>query len=151
VFLLGGFLTGWLIGARERLPRIRLVMLKHRRCPHCGYNLRGLPPCPEDNATVCPECGCAWRLDEPAVAGYSAAAAQQASGLGRRARITIAAALIVIMLGLAASALTGARRLRAVRVRAASRAAIPTQPAALPAERAPAPGTTGASTPASDE
>jgi transcription initiation factor TFIIIB Brf1 subunit/transcription initiation factor TFIIB len=37
-------------------------MLKHLRCPHCGYDLRGLAADPEDGATVCPECGCAWRL-----------------------------------------------------------------------------------------
>jgi hypothetical protein len=151
VFLFGGFLMGWLIGARERFPRIRLVMLKHRRCPHCGYNLRGLPPCPDDDATACPECGCAWRLAEPEVTGYSAAAARQTSGLDRRVRITIAAALIVIMLGLAATALMGARRMGAARIRAAGRAAIPTRPAVLPAERTAAPGITGARTPASDE
>jgi transcription initiation factor TFIIIB Brf1 subunit/transcription initiation factor TFIIB len=37
-------------------------MLKHRRCPHCGYDIRGLPVDPQDGATVCPECGCAWEL-----------------------------------------------------------------------------------------
>jgi hypothetical protein len=38
-------------------------MLKHRRCPHCGYDLRLLPIDSNDGATVCPECGCAWSLD----------------------------------------------------------------------------------------
>ena len=33
------------------------------RCPHCGYDIRGLPTDPEDGATICPECGCAWQLD----------------------------------------------------------------------------------------
>ena len=41
-------------------------MLKHLRCPHCGYDIRGLPTAPEDVATECPECGCAWRLEDEA-------------------------------------------------------------------------------------
>ncbi|MHC5008168.1 MAG: TFIIB-type zinc ribbon-containing protein [Planctomycetota bacterium] len=47
---------------RRRWGKIPAAMLKHFRCPHCGYDLRGLPADPEDGATVCPECGCAWRL-----------------------------------------------------------------------------------------
>jgi hypothetical protein len=39
-------------------------MLKHRRCPHCGYDLSNLPTDPEDGVTGCPECGCAWMLEE---------------------------------------------------------------------------------------
>jgi hypothetical protein len=42
--------------------RIVSVMLTHRHCPHCGYDLRGLPSDARDGATICPECGCAWRL-----------------------------------------------------------------------------------------
>ena len=30
---------------------------------NAGYDLRQLPVDPEDRATVCPECGCAWILD----------------------------------------------------------------------------------------
>ncbi|MCP4250014.1 MAG: hypothetical protein GY778_23480 [bacterium] len=56
----------WVAGRRVRAQRIRPVMLAHRRCPHCGYALRGLPTAPEDGATVCPECGCAWLLGEAA-------------------------------------------------------------------------------------
>jgi len=48
---------------RARHERIRAVMLQHLRCPHCGYDIRGLNPDPEDGATVCPECGCAWLLE----------------------------------------------------------------------------------------
>lgn len=52
------------IAARElRERRIHSVMLHHRRCPHCGYDLRGLPRDPADRATACPECGHAWRLE----------------------------------------------------------------------------------------
>ena len=40
------------------------VMLSHLRCPHCGYDIRGLAPAPEDCATVCPACGCAWILGD---------------------------------------------------------------------------------------
>lgn len=52
-----------------RLRHVRDVLLRHLRCSHCGYDIRGLPTDPEDGATVCPECGCAWRLDETADSG----------------------------------------------------------------------------------
>ncbi len=45
-----------------RLRRVRDVLLRHLRCPHCGYDIRGLPTDPTDGATVCPECGYAWKL-----------------------------------------------------------------------------------------
>ena len=45
-----------------RFGKIAAAMLKHRRCPHCGYDLRNLPADETDSATVCPECGCAWKL-----------------------------------------------------------------------------------------
>ncbi len=53
----------WITACQLRSRRIRLVMIKHLRCPHCGYDLRMLPTDPEDGVTVCPECGCAWRLE----------------------------------------------------------------------------------------
>lgn len=37
------------------------LLLKHRRCASCAYDLAGTPMQP-DNCTVCPECGAAWRL-----------------------------------------------------------------------------------------
>jgi len=52
----------WLGARRRRYRRTLRVMLRHSRCPHCGYDLRLLPADPADGATVCPECGCAWRL-----------------------------------------------------------------------------------------
>lgn len=55
--------VGFRKARRARYERIRRVMLKHLRCPHCGYDIRGLPTDPADGATVCPECGCAWQLD----------------------------------------------------------------------------------------
>jgi hypothetical protein len=62
----------WMIGAKRRGQRMKVlaVLLKHRRCPHCGYSLRGLPVEAGDGATVCPECACAWRLDDPAIARH---------------------------------------------------------------------------------
>jgi hypothetical protein len=62
---LGAFML-WRSARLARLRRVREVMLAHRRCPHCGYDLRLLPIASEDRATVCPECGCAWRIDDPA-------------------------------------------------------------------------------------
>ena len=59
VFLYRGFRKA----RRARWERIRGAMLKHLRCPHCGYDIRGLPVAPQDDATVCPECGCAWALE----------------------------------------------------------------------------------------
>ena len=53
----------WWHAKRQRLARTAAAMLKYLRCPHCGYDLRGLPRA-EDEATVCPECGCAWRLTD---------------------------------------------------------------------------------------
>jgi hypothetical protein len=52
----------WGTMKRGRWGKIPAAMLKHFRCPHCGYDLRGLPADPDDGATVCPECGCAWKL-----------------------------------------------------------------------------------------
>jgi hypothetical protein len=56
----------WYFSRRVRLKRVCQILLRHLRCPHCGYDLRLLPTDPEDGATVCPECGCAWQLPEPA-------------------------------------------------------------------------------------
>ena len=52
----------WFVSSQVRFKRVCRVMLKHGRCPHCGYDLRNLPADETDGATVCPECGCAWKL-----------------------------------------------------------------------------------------
>ncbi len=52
----------WVTTRNARHQRIGQVMLQHLRCPHCGYDIRGLPIEPDDGVTICPECGCAWRL-----------------------------------------------------------------------------------------
>lgn len=54
----------WYSIKRMRFGRVAAAMLKYARCPRCGYDLRLLPVDPEDGATVCPECGCAWRLGD---------------------------------------------------------------------------------------
>jgi len=61
--VLGGLFTCWISLRNARHQQIGKTMLQHRRCPHCGYDLRLLPTDPADGATVCPECGCAWRLE----------------------------------------------------------------------------------------
>ena len=72
VFISAVLLPGLIVGVivpvaalhwRCRL-RVRWAMLRNRRCPHCGYDLNGLPVDETDGATVCPECGCAWILDQ---------------------------------------------------------------------------------------
>ena len=59
------FLTvylGFRKAKRMRWEAICRVMLRHLRCPHCGYDIRGLPTDTVDGVTVCPECGSAWSL-----------------------------------------------------------------------------------------
>ena len=53
----------WFGIKRRRFGNIAPAMLKHRRCPHCGYDLRMLPADSADGATTCPECGCAWNVN----------------------------------------------------------------------------------------
>lgn len=64
-----GFFGFWIGARNNRHKRIGSIMLKHLRCPHCGYDIRGLPVDPQDGCTVCPECGCAWALENAKIAG----------------------------------------------------------------------------------
>jgi len=57
-------LNMWRQMKRRRLRRACEILLRHIRCAHCGYDIHGLPVSCEDGATVCPECGCAWMLDD---------------------------------------------------------------------------------------
>jgi hypothetical protein len=57
-----GAVQFWRSGRRGRARLVCATMLEHLRCPHCGYDIRDLPVDPADGTTVCPECGCAWRL-----------------------------------------------------------------------------------------
>jgi hypothetical protein len=64
IICLALFMLGIWTGARKlRFGRVKRIMLSHRRCPHCGYDLKGLPVDENDRATICPECGCAWKLN----------------------------------------------------------------------------------------
>ncbi|HUU82924.1 MAG TPA: hypothetical protein VM243_05405 [Phycisphaerae bacterium] len=64
---------------RSRFGKVAAAMLKYSRCPHCGYDLRLLPTDAADGATVCPECGCAWRLGEDRAARTHETSAAQAA------------------------------------------------------------------------
>ena len=64
VFLCSIPFFAWYAIRRARFQKVTAAMLEYRRCPHCGYDLRFLPVDPADRATVCPECGCAWLLDD---------------------------------------------------------------------------------------
>ncbi len=59
----------WIVARRMRSRRVIEIMLEYLRCPHCGYDIRGLPTDPEDGATICPECGCAWEVDSSQAVG----------------------------------------------------------------------------------
>ncbi len=75
----------WYSIKRMRFGSVAAAMLKYARCPRCGYDLRLLPTDPEDGATVCPECGCAWRLGNRPCAddnGNGASGLPQASSSG---------------------------------------------------------------------
>ncbi|MHC5025108.1 MAG: hypothetical protein ACYTGG_14590 [Planctomycetota bacterium] len=65
----GVLVIPWQLQAERRIRRrhITKALLERRRCAHCGYNLAGLETDAEDGAIVCPECACAWKLDEASV------------------------------------------------------------------------------------
>lgn len=100
--LFGSFYTTWLLGRRLRFPRICVIVLQHRRCPHCGYDLRLLPSESQNGTTVCPECGCAWTMDAAVLAERLAATATPEASTDRQKK-----ALVVIGLLLGAVALVG--------------------------------------------
>jgi hypothetical protein len=54
----------WFNIKRSRFGKVAAAMLRHGRCPHCGYDLKNLPVDGRDGATVCPECGCGWKVKE---------------------------------------------------------------------------------------
>jgi len=76
IVIFSGPFLAFRIARAEYMSRITSAVLEHRHCPHCGYNIRGLPTDPKDGATVCPECGCAWKLP-------SSAATRQGGGDGQ--------------------------------------------------------------------
>jgi hypothetical protein len=60
--ILGGPFLAYRVVRQTYSNHIASVMLEYSRCPHCGYDIHGLPADPADGTTVCPECGCAWKL-----------------------------------------------------------------------------------------
>jgi hypothetical protein len=54
----------WFSSRFVRRKKTCRILLEHLRCPHCMYDLKGLPPDGQDGATICPECGCAWKLSQ---------------------------------------------------------------------------------------
>ncbi len=115
LWCVGAFVITWVIGKRARAKRVCLVMLEHRRCPHCAYDLRELPIEPGVGATVCPECGCAWRLDDPAAAEWLAADRREraAAKVKNRKSVWFITALLVLGVVLAVAQwvrYTGAKR-----------------------------------------
>ncbi|MHC5001912.1 MAG: hypothetical protein ACYTJ0_02205 [Planctomycetota bacterium] len=69
VGVVSGLALHCLMARNVRVGRVCSVPLAHRRCPHCGYALEGLPADGTAGLTTCPECGCRWRLDAPTVPG----------------------------------------------------------------------------------
>ena len=62
IVILSGPVIAFRIARSQYAGRVAAALLRRFRCPHCGYDLRLLPVAPEDGATICPECGCAWSL-----------------------------------------------------------------------------------------
>jgi hypothetical protein len=75
-------------------------MLKFRRCPHCGYDLRLLPADPADSATVCPECGCAWLIDDATLSQHLAGTTTFTEHTKTRKIILVAIATLLAVLAL---------------------------------------------------
>ena len=56
-----------ILAFRTAIRRILWRVLMDRGipcCASCGYDLRLLPTDPVDGLTICPECGCGWKLDD---------------------------------------------------------------------------------------
>jgi hypothetical protein len=79
----------WIITRQNYMKHISAAMLKHRRCPHCGYDLRGAPPA-ADGTSICSECGCAWLISDEAQTSPEAAAAYAAQARRRQKMLLFA-------------------------------------------------------------
>ncbi|UCG32544.1 MAG: hypothetical protein JSU68_12875 [Phycisphaerales bacterium] len=90
----------WIVTRQNYMKHIRSAMLKHRRCPHCGYDLRGTPTAADGNS-ICSECGCAWLIYDEDQASPEAAAAYAAQ-VRRRQRT-----LMLALVGLTLTAVLG--------------------------------------------
>ena len=52
---------------RDRAHHVTSRMIQAQRCPACAYPLTDIDP-EADGCTPCPECGAAWKLDDPSYA-----------------------------------------------------------------------------------
>jgi hypothetical protein len=57
--LLAGIWMPLSLARRARLGRVRGAMLRRGLCPHCAYDLSGLPSS-AGGLLTCPECACVW-------------------------------------------------------------------------------------------
>ena len=71
IVIVSGPLIAYRLARGSYAHRIAPVMLKYSLCPHCGYDLRLLPASPNDGATTCPECGCAWLIGDAELASVT--------------------------------------------------------------------------------
>jgi len=131
VFMCAAFFVPWFISSAKRLPYVRPAMLKHRRCPRCAYDLRGLSADPRDGATACPECGCAWRINAPEVMGFSGEALRRMNRPTRRAQALLGI-LALLLLGGALFGYLSNRRARLAQVRSAPAPTAAVPPASVP-------------------
>ncbi len=92
----------WIATRSARMKRIQSVMLRRRRCPHCGYDLRASSIDSADGATICSECGCAWNI-EAAMLDVTSSSATMAD----RSKKTYVV-LLLVLTGLAVLGILGA-------------------------------------------
>lgn len=135
VFMCAAFFVPWFIASAKRLPYVRPAMLKHRRCPRCAYDLRGLSADPRDGATACPECGCAWRINAPEVVSFSGEALRRMNRPTKRAQVVLGM-FVLLLLGGALFGYMSSRRARLAQVRSAP-APTTTVPATVVPSRGP--------------
>lgn len=61
----------------------KMDLLPSGRCAACAFSLRGIVP-EADGCTVCPECGCAWQVQKPAITDGKDRYVVDAAGSKRR-------------------------------------------------------------------
>jgi len=61
ISLTGVAIVNWL---RERADALKRSHIRAGHCPSCSYAIAAVEPS-ADGCTVCPECGSAWRTDDP--------------------------------------------------------------------------------------
>ncbi|GMV27733.1 MAG: hypothetical protein AMXMBFR58_37640 [Phycisphaerae bacterium] len=67
LMLAAGVAAPLVVARRARLKGTRAALLRHGRCPHCGYGIAGVPVDAGTGHTICPECSSAWHVTPPGV------------------------------------------------------------------------------------